>query len=196
MDYAGLIERAAIAKRPLLELSSELFLLGPTHGFVGWEEQSFALFQSIARFFRVSVRSVHVCGSAKLGFSPTKLTAFANGASDLDIAIVDAGCYQWYVETILAKTKNYRDWTLFKRGDDGRSSFDDFKFYVSKGMLRPDLMPNIPERGEWLRFFREITRVHKERFKSISAAVYLSDAMFAMKQTDALQNYIEQKGFL
>jgi hypothetical protein len=171
-------------------------LLGPTNGFAGWEEESFALFQEIARFFQVSVRSIHVCGSAKLGFSPTKMTAFASGISDLDIAVVDAGCYQRYIEAILSQTKNHRDRTLFPRDEKGNSSFESYKVYAARGMLRPDLMPRIPERAAWLSFFNTTTKAFRSRFKSVSAAVYLSDAVFAMKQTDALQSYIEQKGFL
>ncbi|UPG93900.1 hypothetical protein [Luteibacter aegosomatissinici] len=196
MDYAGAIERAAVAKRPLLAVCSELFLLGPTHGFAGWEEESFALFHEIADFFQVSVRAIHVCGSAKLGFSPTKKTQFTAGSSDLDVAVVDPQCFQRYVERIVHETNGYRDRSAFPRKDDGRSLYEDFKYYMAKGMLRPDLMPLIAERVEWARFFAGLSRKHSRRFKRISAAVYLSDSLFAMKQMSALQQYINEKEFL
>ncbi|MGF6494947.1 hypothetical protein ABIE56_003145 [Luteibacter sp. 621] len=196
MDYVGVIRRAAIAKRSLLDVSSELFLLAPTHGFSGWEEESFALFQEIARFFQVSVRSIHICGSAKLGFSPTKKTPFAHGVSDLDVAVVDPHCFQRYVEAVVLHTKNYSDRTSFRRSPDGRATYDNFKAYLSKGMLRPDLMPVMPIQASWSRFFSHLSRKHAARFKRITAAVYLSDSLFAMKQMGALQHFIDEKDFL
>lgn len=134
-------------------------------------------------------------GRLNLDLVQQKKTPFAAGISDLDVAIADAQCFQRYVETIVMRTKNYRDRSKFPRRKS-ESTYDSYIFYLSKGMIRPDLMPFIPERIQWLDFFSGLSRKYRSRFKNISAAVYLSDALFAMKQTDALQSYMDENGFL
>lgn len=200
MDYATLIEKAARSKRPLYELSNDVFILGPTASFLGWEESSFELISSIAAFFKVSVRSVHFCGSAKLGFSPIKLHDFVHGESDLDVAILDAHCFRKYHELVLIETKQMRfrqkfPWIYDKQTGERKSGYESFMSYISKGVFRPDLMPNMPEKIEWLSFFNNLSRVYRGRYKSISAAIYLSDVAFNLKQADTLQIFAERKGF-
>lgn len=201
MDYAALIEKAAKSQRSLYELSNDVFILGPTASFFGWEESSFELVAAIATFFGVSVRAVHFCGSAKLGFSPIKLHSFTAGKSDLDVAILDAHCFRRYHELVLLETKQMRFRHKFPRITDRHtgeqtSGFSAFCAYLSKGVFRPDLMPAMREKVEWQSFFNELSRRYKSRYKSISAAIYLSDVAFNLKQADALQSFAEKKGFL
>lgn len=201
LDYANLIERAAKSQRPLYELSNDIFILGPTASFSGWEENSFELITSIANFFNVSVRTVHFCGSAKLGFSPIKLHNFVEGKSDLDVAILDAHCFRRYHELVLLETKQMRfrhkfPWRQDRQSGERVSMYDSFMSYIAKGVFRPDLMPDMDEKVAWLSFFNELSRTHKGRYRSISAAIYLSDVAFNLKQADALQSFVEKKGFL
>jgi hypothetical protein len=72
-------------------------VLAPTFAFEGREDIGYQITEQAAAFFNVSVRAVHACGSAKLGFSPHKGTEFAIGTSDLDLAIIDENCFTRYV---------------------------------------------------------------------------------------------------
>lgn len=201
MDYEKLIAAAAKLNRPAYELAQDIYLLGPTNSFAGWEEESFRLISEVASFFVVSVRSVHFCGSAKLGFSPVKLHAFAAGKSDLDIAVIDANCFRRYHELVLVETKQLRFRNRFpatynRVSEKMEPGFPSYRSYVAKGIFRPDLMPDIAEKREWLDFFRGLTDRYKARYKKISAAIYLSDISFRLKQADALNSFAEQKGYL
>ena len=169
------------------QVAMRLMVLSPTFAFEGKEDIGFEITESVADFFNVSVRSVHVCGSAKLGFSPHKGTEFIIGSSDLDLAVIDENCFTRYVDEVISVTKQYRKRTGFQRGDN--NSYNSFVAYLAKGIFRPDLMPYCDTRRKWLEFFGSMSIKYSQLFESISAAIYLSDQAFRMKQSTSITEF-------
>lgn len=201
MDYERFIEESVQGKRSLDSLARQVFLLGPASTFKGWEAQSFELIQEIADFFSVGVRSVGFCGSGHLGFSPVKLRPFVEGKSDLDVAIVDSECFRRYHEIVLIETRQFALRHKFPTIYDSRdgsttSAFPSYRSYAARGMIRPDLMPDCGQKIAWMDFFRGLSRRHRPRYGKISAAVYLSEVAFTLKQSEVLGKFAEQKGYL
>lgn len=186
MDRKGFIERWQKEERPKSGLAMRLFILAPTQAFEGKEEIGFDIIEKVAEFFSVSPRAVHSCGSAKLGFSPIKGTAFVEGSSDFDIAIIDSGCFNRYVGKVIKATNQYKDLTGFSRPEGGSPAYSGFAKYLAKGIFRPDMMPKSDAKKEVDAFFRELTALHREIFGNISAAIYMSDEAFQMRQSEAL----------
>ena len=164
-----------------------LMVLTPTFAFEGREDIGYQITEQAATFFNVSVRAVHACGSAKLGFSPYKGTDFAIGTSDLDLAIIDENCFTRYLGEVIAVTKQYRQRTGFQRGEN--NCYDSFVAYLAKGIFRPDLMPYCETRKKWLEFFGKMSVKYQSQFKSVSAAIYLSDQAFRMKQSSVIMEF-------
>lgn len=172
-------------------VAQRLMVLSPTHAFEGREEVGFQIIESAAKFFDVSVRSIHACGSAKLGFSPVKGTEFVLGESDLDLAVIDRYCFTRYVGEVITVTKQYRELMGFQRnGVHGSgSSYNSFVSYLAKGIFRPDLMPYCDARTRWLKFFGSLSVKHQDIFSGISAAIYLSDHAFQLKQSGPIRDF-------
>lgn len=168
-------------------VAMRMLVLSPTHAFKGCEDLGFEIIEEVADFFDVSVRSVHACGSAKLGFSPVKGTDFVAGHSDLDLAIIDHDCFNSYVGAVIAATRQYRDRTGFNRASG--NTYRSFVDYLAKGMFRPDLMPYCEKRRVWMDFFGRLSIKNQSSFSSISAAIYLSDQAFRLKQSVVLAEF-------
>lgn len=60
-------------------------------------------------------------------------------------------------------------------------------------MIRPDLMPSGSVRADWMRFFSKLSNKHSKFFKSINAAIYLSETFFEYKQRKAIQDFVGNK---
>mgnify|MGYP001810197560 CR=1 FL=1 len=186
MDHLEAIDAGLAAKKPYGEIVRKVFLTYPTKVFVGDEERQFEILNSVSEHFQVSITSIHVAGSAKLGHSIHKKRAFVSGASDLDLAIIDSQLFVRYLEIGLRLSKGYSDGTAFTvRG--GVSTKADYLTYLARGIFRPDIMPKGPERADWGNFFGQLTAKHVSVFKSISAAVYLSQGCFESKQRSAIK---------
>lgn len=166
-----------------------LMILSPTKAFEGREEIEFEIIERIAHFFDISVRSVHSCGSAKLGFSPVKGSEFVDAESDLDIAIIDHDCFIKHVGAVISATNQYRVLTGFPRNADGQSTYNSFIKYLAKGIFRPDLMPIGDIRKDWFSFFNKLSNSYRSVFSNISAGIYLSDTAFQLKQSDVIKSY-------
>lgn len=178
------------------DVAMRMLVLSPTVAFEGCEDIGFSITEAVANFFSVSVRSVHVCGSAKLGFSPVKATPFSPGQSDLDIAVIDHDCFNRYVGDVIIATDQYRNRTGFvRRHGAAGSSYDSFVAYLAKGVFRPDMMPYCSARTEWMNFFRGLSSKYSDKFSRISAGVYLSDISFKLKQSNVFAN-MGREGFL
>jgi hypothetical protein len=67
--------------------------------------------------------------------------------------------------------------------------YEEYIQYLARGIFRPDLMPAGPDRAAWHNFFGKLSDKHSDVFKSISASVYLSQAVFEQKQRSAIKNY-------
>lgn len=172
-------------------IARKVYLSFPTYIFIGNEELEFELLNSISNFFKIPYTSVQVVGSSKTGFSYYKNKDFIKGESDLDIAIVDENLFIEYCEIILRETNGFKDISNFGRTKDGDSNFDSYKTYITKGIFRPDLMPNCEARKKWFVFFNKLSSKYFELFSDINAGIYLSQKFFEYKQADNVDFYIK-----
>jgi len=186
MDHLDAIDAGVAANKPLNEIARKVFLTYPTKAFVGNEEQQFEILNDVASHFSVPITCIQVAGSAKLGYSIHKKAPFTPGQSDLDLAIIDAPLFSRYLEIGLKLSRGYSDGTAFPTRD-GASSMAEYLRYVARGIFRPDLMPIGPQRAEWNNFFGRVSSRHSKLFKSISAAIYISQPCFESKQRSAIK---------
>jgi hypothetical protein len=189
LDRKKLIHECIKQRGSETQLAMRLLVLSPTHAFEGREEVGFSIIEEAARFFDVSVRAVHACGSAKLGFSPVKGSEFVIAESDLDLAIIDGHCFNRYLGQVIEATNQYRDLTGFRRGPSGDSPYNSFVKYLAKGIFRPDFMPMCRARSEWFSFLQDLSKKHSSVFGKISAGLYLSDQAFQLRQSEALAEF-------
>lgn len=189
MDRKKLIVDCVEKKNSENQLAMRLLVLAPTHAFEGREELGFDIVEEVANFFDVSIRAVHACGSAKLGFSPFKGTDFVLAQSDLDLAIIDGHCFNRYLGNVIEVTNQYRNRTGFRRPASGESTYDSFIRYIAMGIFRPDFMPISKERSAWFDFFRKLSRKHSSIFSQISAGLYLSDQAFQLRQAKGIADF-------
>jgi len=187
MDRKELIRRSVGGGLSTSRIAMRLFILSPTAAFEGDEEEEFSIIEEISEFASVSVRSIHACGSAKLGFSPRKNTDFRKGESDLDVAIIDADFFTRMMDGMIVATNRYKDLSGFAQG-----SYSTFSKYLAKGIFRPDLMPECDLKRKWVGFFDDLSRRNQSRFDKVSAFVYLSDSAFRMKQSESMDEYAKE----
>ena len=190
MNHLEAINAGIAAKTPYAEIVRKVFLTYPTQAFVGQEDQQFAVLNEISEHFGIPITSVQVTGSAKLGRSLHKHANFRPGESDLDVAIIDSRLFITFMELVLRQSKGYSDRTAFPLRD-GQSTQEEYIRYLARGIFRPDLMPTGPNRANWRDFFGRLSRVHANLFRSISAAIYLSQACFESKQRSAIRSHAE-----
>ena len=192
MNYIESIDKGLSERKSHSEIARKIFLTFPTKVLVGDEERQFDILNEISSYFNIPITNVQVVGSAKTGQSFHKENTFTPKESDLDIAIVDTSLFLSYTEWVFKKTKGFSDKTSFPIRD-GRSTFNQYSTYVSKGIFRPDLMPSGNKRANWNKFFGQISSKHKDLFKSINAGIYLSQTFFELKQEKTIKDYISQK---
>lgn len=161
-------------------ISRRLFLYEGTQAFDGDRDQGFDVLNAVCEHFRLPFSSIRVAGSAQLGYSFFKGRDFIPQQSDVDIAIISAPLFQQYVEIVTSLTRGYTDLSKFQR-IKGISTERQFRNYLSLGYFRPDLMPLCEERAKWYSFFRTLSNKHKHRFKSINAGLFLSEALFEIR---------------
>lgn len=192
MNHLDAINAGIAAKTPYNEIVRKVFLTFPTQAFVGLEDLQYAILNEVSGYFRVPITSVQITGSAKLGRSLHKRTDFCPGESDLDIAIIDTQLFVNYMELVLKKSKGYSDRSAFPLRE-GQSTQEEYTRYLARGIFRPDLMSTGPERADWQNFFGRLSRVHSKLFRSISAAIYISQTCFEAKQRSAIRNHAESR---
>jgi len=192
MNHIQAIEAAAAAGTPYHEIVRKVYLTYPTNAFIGFEDQQYELLNEIAQFFKVPITAVQVTGSAKLGRSLHQQTNFIRGQSDLDVAIIDAGLFVWHMELGLRRSKGYSNRASFPLRH-GQTTQEEYIQYISKGIFRPEIMPNCPERAQLRNFFGLLSNKHTNLFGSISAAIYVSQACFESKQRSAVKIHIESR---
>jgi len=186
MDHLEAIDAGLTAQQPFNEIARKVFLTYPTKAFVGNEERQYEILNDVAGHFRVPITCVQVAGSAKLGHSVHKKTPFTPGQSDLDLAVIDNQLFAWYLAVGLRLSKGYSDGTSFPVRE-GASTQTEYLRYLARGIFRPDLMPIGQERAAWNNFFGKLSARHTVLFKSVSAAVYLSQDCFESKQRSAIK---------
>lgn len=192
MDYSKAIELGLNARLSHNEIIRKIYLTYPTKVFIGAEEQQYELLNEISTFFKIPINAVQIAGSAKTGASYHQKTEFKEGVSDLDVAIIDHDLFISYMELVFRVSKGYSDHSLFVLRN-GKSTYEEYVGYLARGMFRPDLMPICPERAAWHDFFNKLSNKHINFFKSINAAIYLSQSFFENKQRSAIRHFIEWK---
>jgi hypothetical protein len=170
------------------EAINRLFAYDQCFAFKDDEGQGFDLMQKIADYFNISLRSVHIVGSAQLGHSFFKDRNFNPGESDLDVAIVNTELFLRYYEFCYVVTKQYKDKTNFpKHGElEPNEVAKRFMEYLARGYIRPDYMPYSKKRSDWMTFFNKLGNTYISKFKKITCGIYLSQTFFSMKQQEIL----------
>jgi len=180
------MHRAAIEKEGAAFWNvKRVYLSYPCSYFADRPEEQFDIFNRVSTEFRVPFSSIRICGSAHTGYSFSKSRPFLLGESDLDLSIVDARLFQETLEHCYERSDGFRP-DKFPRGKDNGSLRNQFLSYSGRGIIRPDLMPTGPERQKHWNFFNKLSSDYARSFKSISAAIYLSEGIFVMKQRTSL----------
>ena len=89
----------------------------PSYALSDKHDVEFEIKSQIANRFEIPFRSVVFSGSAQLGFSPQQDTLFRPGGSDLDIACIDANLYQKVWQIVIARTRGFKDKSVFLNQD-------------------------------------------------------------------------------
>jgi len=105
----------------------------------------------ISQQFSLPLSSIKVVGSAHIGSSSFKKTVFIKSKSDLDIAIVDAGQFNYYLNLVLLKTGNYSNQLNFYNKDE--KTVKNFRYRLSRGIFDFSYLKNIDEIDEFDEFF-------------------------------------------
>ena len=189
MTHIESIDKGLKEKRPYVEIIRKVYLTYPTMALIGEEEKQFEILHEISEYFNIPINNVHVVGSAKTGKSFHKNTPFVPKTSDLDIAIIDPELFRYYTESAFVTTKGFKDLTAFS-AQNGKSTFQSYSTYISKGIFRPDLMPSGKMRASWFKFFGNMSYKHKDLFESINAGIYFSQVYFEQKQLSIINDHI------
>lgn len=158
-------------------VARRLFLYDPNQVFLKDPDRGFQILEEVRSKFKTPFSAIRVAGSAQLGFSCYQNRDFIPRESDLDIAIISPSLFQTYSEFVYGITKRYTDLTGF--GSQTNASL--FRTNLSNGFFRPDLMPNCPQKDDWLKFFNQLGAKHTNWFKNINGGIYFSEAFFEMK---------------
>jgi len=150
---------------------------------------AFEILNAVADRFAIPFRAVMVVGSGHTGYSYFKKRDFTLKISDLDLAIVDTRTFCRYSELAFNATHGYSDLTSFKDSVQAES----FKAYLTRGIFRPDKMPNCAARRDWFTYFGRLTMTHSELFSSINCGIYQSDVFFEAKQSSIVAEYQKVK---
>jgi hypothetical protein len=173
---------------PYRTIARRLFLYDFNHVFSDNQDQGFQILNAISEHFKVAFSAIKVVGSAQTGHSYYSERDFVPGESDLDIAIISAGLFQEYSQSVYWITERYRDLSKFKR-IDGVSVDQSFRLYLSSGYFRPDYMPEGQLKANWFGFFNRLSNKHANLFRNINAGIYLSEAFLEMKNAAIVEAY-------
>jgi hypothetical protein len=170
-----------------------VYVVYQTAAMKGLDDMKFDILYAVSEKFQVNINNVLIAGSAQTGESFHKSTTFNSKTSDLDIAIVDSGLYEKYLQITHTTTRDYSDLSGFSR-KEGVSVHKDFLENLGRGFFRPDLMPTCSQKNDWFHFFQELSKKYYNNFESINCGIYSSLHFFQMKQTNNIEIVKNQKG--
>lgn len=165
----------------------KVYLSYPGQFFLDKPDLQFEIFNKISSHFNVPFSAIRLTGSAHTGYSFHKKKNFTTAESDLDVAIIDSGLFQKYLEISYEYSDGFSP-EKFQTDKNGRSLRNQFVSYSGRGILRPDLMPPCPKKNDVHAFFNKLSIQHSSFFKSISAGFYISETMFLLKQRNSLKS--------
>lgn len=166
----------------------KVYLSYPCNYFLDHPDIQFEIFNRISGEFKVPFSSIRVAGSAHTGYSFIKKRPFIEKESDLDVAIIDARLFQHLLEQCYERSDGFSPEKFPIDRESGKSLRNQFINYSGRGIIRTDLMPSGPEKQKIWSFFNRLSNDHAERFKSISAGIYLSETIYTLKQRSSLQS--------
>ncbi len=163
-----------------------------------------ALRQAVATQYGVEIERVMIVGSAKIGFTLTLKKAKSaaekdrppfspfSDRSDVDVAIISDAlfddiwkrAFEFWHSSGYAKVANY-----WPRGRD-------FREYVFRGWMRPDMLPNeasIQIQDEWFEFFRHVTNAGYAGSYPIKAGLYREHYFLERYQSQSLEKAKQER---
>lgn len=168
-----------LATKSLREIVEEIVLKGEARHVTA--KQIDLINQSICAKFGLVENdiSIHVVGSAKLGYSlvekksseggfKPRYRTYRPGQSDVDIAVVSGKLYQMLWNELAMHSYSSRPfpWESKRLGD-----------YMVIGWLRPDHFPKIPSPSKlasWSEIFRDLSTDRQLDYKKYSGGLYFS----------------------
>jgi hypothetical protein len=166
----------------------KVFLSYPCNYFIDLPDLQYEIFNKISGEFKVPFSSIRICGSAHTGYSFIKKRPFMEKESDLDVAIIDVRLFQQLLEQCYEASEGFSPEKFPVDRDTKKSVRNQFLNYSGRGIIRPDLMPNGTERQKIWSFFNRLSNEYAQRFKTISAGIYLSETIYTLKQRSSLQS--------
>lgn len=132
--------------------------------------------QHVSHVFSVPSHNVKLTGSAKLGFSMKTGNEFVKGKSDLDLMIVDKNIFNLILNQISEQINDVES-IIIKR-------------YISRGYIRPDILPSSPLVNKWLNIAKSLTDCSRELFREVTITVYCSVEDYINKEVSILDRYL------
>jgi len=155
------------------------------------EGAEFDIKSRIADYFKCDYRNVVFCGSAHLGFSPSKDTNFSPSNSDLDVAIIDGYLFHEVWKNLVEYSRAFSDLTVFGSDPGAIQRASDLREMLSKrGVIH---LHNLPFKGFFLadrHFLDDVSKRYASLFEKISVSFYISEYAFAWKQNSAIQDML------
>lgn len=186
------IQTMVKSSTPHQVIARRLFLYDFPSVFPPDDNRGFDIMNTVCEHFNLPFSSIKIAGSAQTGHSYIKSRDFTPGVSDLDLAIISSSLFQHYSQEIYWLTDRYTDLKRFPR-KGGISVANDFRYYLSAGQLRPDLMPEGILKTNWFSFFNRLSNKHLDMFQNINAGIYLSEKFFEMKNASIVELYRKAK---
>lgn len=135
----------------------------------------------VAKEFNIHPNEVYVVGSAKLGFSiaPHKKFQHFNHNSDIDVAVISPNLFNELWEKTHYYFKTSGEW----------EEFNQFKKYLFKGWIRPDMFPPVPSfqsATSWWKFFNNLSASGVYSGLKVRGAIYRSFYFLESYQAEAV----------
>ncbi|MFP1923909.1 hypothetical protein [Lonsdalea quercina] len=188
IDYCNSVKADFSKKISAYDIARKIYLTYPTYAFKNKYDLQFDILNGISKFLAISITSVHVAGSAKVGRSYHKGTEFCSEKSDLDVVIIDNDWFCKLMEVCSSETRGFHDGRKLQSNRNADNNLDFLKDYILKGIIFPKNMPICSERQRILGFFNELSVKYAPYFKDINVAFYLSSYFFERKQLKTIFN--------
>lgn len=171
--------------------AQRIFFAEPTFALTGLGDVEFDIKHRISDHFRCDFRSVAFCGSAHLGFSPTKDSEFSPGASDLDVAIIDNVVFQDVWRDLVALSQGFNNLSVFGSEPEASEKIAELRDMLSKrGLIHSHNLPRGEPFDKDRAFFQILSRAYTRLFSGISVSFYMNEYAFAWKQNASIQQIL------
>ncbi|MFP2505526.1 hypothetical protein [Buttiauxella gaviniae] len=192
MERVDIIKNCILSGKRYEDIIGQIYLSMPTFAFENSYEKQYEIMQKISNRLDIPYYNIQVTGSAKIGVSLHKKTAFSAASSDLDVAIIDRDLFVKISEKIHIETNGLTRGDLFPKYKDKNTGkqvdkHEDYKRNLLKGILMDNCMPLGDTKRSWVKFFEDLSSEYRKDFKSISGAIYLSQYYFVNKQKSIIQ---------